>query len=937
MSELPKSYDPKQTEEKLYSFWEKEGFFQADPASSKTPYTIVIPPPNVTGVLHMGHALVDTIQDVLIRFKRMEGFEALWVPGTDHAGIATQGVVEKMLFAKTGKRRKDFEREEFVQHIWDWKEKSESQILSQIKKLGCSCDWSRLRFTMDAGCNHAVRTVFKKMFEEKLIYRGDYLVNWDPVTQTALSDDEVEHEEQNSFLWHIRYPLVDGSHHIIVATTRPETMLGDSAVAVHPNDERYSHLIGKEIQLPLTGRRIPILADPFVDPAFGSGAVKITPAHDFNDFEVGHRHNLPFVNILTPDARINGEGGRFAGMSIEEAREAIVEELKQQKLLEKIEPHILRVGLSYRSKAVLQPYLSKQWFINMGHFKNTMLSAVQEKRVHLIPSHWESTYTHWISNLRNWCISRQLWWGHRIPVWYNKNNPDQMICFAGEGVPPEVEKDPASWVQDPDVLDTWFSSALWPFSTLGFPEKTADLQKFYPTSTLVTAHDILFFWVARMIMMGEYLTGEVPFKEVFLHGLIYGKSYWKGSDGEAITYITGEEKQKYDLGAPLPPHISSKWEKMSKTKGNVIDPLAMIDLYGTDAVRFALCYSTTHARQIDLDQRRFEEFKNFANKIWNGSRFVLMNISSLSPEQISEGLDTTILAIEDRWILSILNRTIEEIRHGFTNYMFDKASARAYDFFWNDFCAVYVELAKPVLFNKAGSEKDKLNKQKLLVIVLLNAIRCLHPIAPFITEEIFQTIKTLFPDVVLKHADPYTQNTVLALQARGCIVAPFPQVVNKEDIDTTVETEFAFMQELVRVVRNIRTEMQMPLGEKTDLYIFGGSEEVQKAKEYAHILYALTPVIHLHFEKPPQTLHGSTGQSQNIQIFIPLPESLKEKEKIRLKKEGERLEKLILATQTKLNNPEFRTRAPQNIVEQLEQNLLQAEQQLQIIHRQISD
>jgi valyl-tRNA synthetase len=929
MKELPKSYEPKHIEEKLYAFWENSGFFKADAASDKPPYTIVIPPPNVTGALHMGHALVDTIQDVLIRFYRMLGFEALWLPGTDHAGIATQGVVEKMLFAQTGKRRSDFGREEFLAHVWAWKEKSEGQILGQIKKLGCSCDWSRLRFTMDAGCNEAVRFTFKKMFDEGLIYRGNYLVNWDPVTQTALSDDEVEHEEQSSFLWHIRYPLTSGHGYLIVATTRPETMLGDSAVAVHPDDPRYTALIGQDIALPLTKRKIPILADPFVDPQFGSGAVKITPAHDFNDFEVGTRHKLPLHNILTPDAKINEHGGKFAGLSVEEARKAIVQELKAQNLIEKIEPHTLRIGLSYRSKAVLQPYLSKQWFINMGHFKQKLLAAVLEKKVELIPPHFESTYTHWIENLRDWCISRQLWWGHRIPVWYNKNNPEEMICFAGEGLPPEVQKNPNEWIQDGDVLDTWFSSALWPLSTLGFPHKTDDLQKFYPTSTLVTAHDILFFWVARMIMMGEYLTGKVPFKHVFLHGLIYGKSYWKEEEGQAVTYITGPEKQKYDLGEKIPPHVFSKWEKMSKSKGNVIDPIAMIDTYGTDAVRFALCYSTTHARQLDLDQRRFEEFKNFANKIWNGARFVLMNIQTLPVEELEQGLEMSSLALEDLWILSVLQRTIQEINQGFTEYAFDKASSRAYDFFWNDFCAVYVELAKPTLFGKIGTPQDLLNKQKILTIVLVNAIRCLHPIAPFITEEIFQEIKSLFPNITLKAADPYTEEAIVALQSPACIVAPFPKVQGIADLD--VEKEFARMQELVRVIRNIRGEMQIPLGEKIDLYISGEFHEIAKIKDHLHILYALTPIAHLHLAEPPSHLGGSTGMFEGCKVFIPLPDSLKEKEVARLKKEQERLEKLISATEAKLSNVEFREKAPQAIVQQLEQNLTQAKQQLQSI------
>lgn len=936
MTSLPKAYDPKLTEEKWYSFWEEGGFFKADPSSKKEPYCIVIPPPNVTGALHMGHALVDTIQDILIRLKRMQGYEALWIPGTDHAGIATQGVVEKMLFAKTGKRRKDFGREEFLQAVWDWKEKSEHQILSQIKKLGCSCDWSRLRFTMDATCNKAVRVCFKKMFDENLIYQGDYLVNWDPVTQTALSDDEVEYEEKSSFLWSLRYPLENGKGHIVVATTRPETMLGDTAVAVHPEDPRYKNLIGHNVLLPITGRKIPIIADPFVDPAFGTGAVKITPAHDFNDFEMGLRHNLPMINILTPDAKINGEGGSFAGLSVEEAREKIVQELKRLGLLEKIEPHTLRVGLSYRSKAILQPYLSKQWFVRMSHFKKNLISAVLEKRVKLVPPHWEATYLHWIENLRDWCISRQLWWGHRIPIWYHTKDPDKILCSDGEGVPPEVASDPESWVQDPDVLDTWFSSALWPLSTLGWPDKTEDLKKFYPTSTLVTAHDILFFWVARMIMMGEYLEKEVPFKETFLHGLIYGKSYWKtGSDG-AIAYITGEEKKKYDLGGQLPSGVESKWEKMSKTKGNVIDPLAMIAEYGTDAVRFTLCSSTTHARQIDLDQRRFEEFKNFANKVWNGARFVMMNVESLTSEQLSEGINPHLLTLEDRWILSVFNRALQEINTHFDLYAFDKAATCCYEFFWNDFCSIYVELSKPILFGKMGSAELRLNKQKLLVILLVGIMRALHPIAPFITEEIFQNIKNLFPHVHLRETDPYTQDAIKALLSKACIVAPFPKMVREEDIDPSAEADFSFMNELVRAIRNIRTEMQIPPAEKTDLYVIGMKKDFEKAEKYQTILLSLTATAHLMFTEQEQTGFGSTAIVGQIKLFIPIPASMKEKEKTRLKKEQEKLEKLVLSTKARLDNSEFRAKAPQEIVTTLETTLANAEKQLKEIKEQLS-
>lgn len=928
--EYPKAYEPKQTEEKWSSFWEQNQFFKADPHSSKKSYCIVIPPPNVTGVLHMGHALVDTLQDILIRWKRMSGFEALWVPGTDHAGIATQTVVERNLYAETGKRRKDFAREEFLEHIWKWKEKSERQILSQIKKLGCSCDWSRLRFTMDPKSNLAVRTCFQKMYNEGFIYQGDYLVNWDPVTQTALSDDEVEHEERSSFLWHIRYHLTNGKDSVVVATTRPETLLGDTAVAVHPEDPRYKSFIGQQVHLPLTNRTIPIIADPFVDRTFGTGVVKITPAHDFNDFEMGLRHQLPMINILTPDAKLNEQTGIYASLSVEEARSAVVGDLKKQNLLVKEEPHTLRIGLSYRSKAVVQPYLSKQWFVKMSAFKEKLISAVRDQRIKLVPAHWESTYFHWIENLRDWCISRQIWWGHRIPIWHNKKDPQTKICYAGEGVPPEVAQDPDSWVQDPDVLDTWFSSALWPFSVLGWPEKTPDLEKFYPTATLITGHDILFFWVARMILMGEYTQNQVPFHETFLHGLIYGKSYWRKTADGSISYLKADEKKKYDLGAPTPPDVESKWEKMSKSKGNIIDPLELIDEYGTDAVRFALCSSVTHARQIDLDRRRFEEYKNFANKIWNGSRFVFMNLEDFTAEHLQQGLDLSLLSLEDEWILTLLKQTITAIQQDLTSYTFDRAATRAYEFFWNDFCATYVELVKPVLFGKIGDAALRTNKQRLLVILLSNAIRLMHPISPFITEEIFSLLKQKFSTLSPTQTEAFAQETIQSLLSPACTVSPYPKAIAFTPIHADIETTFSQMLEMVRAIRNIRAEMQLPPSEKTELFLVGAPEtsEWKKAKEHSSILSALTPTLKITFPAEEPASFGASALVGSLKLFIPIPDSLKAKEKTRLEKERERLEKLKESTASKLANEDFKAKAPAHVVSKLEETLAQTEKQL---------
>lgn len=944
MSELPKSYEAKKIDAKWYQFWKGRSFFQANPHSSKPPYCIVMPPPNVTGALHMGHALVNTLQDILIRWKRMLGYEVLWVPGTDHAGISTQTVVEQHLIRTQSKTRKEFKREEFLMHVWDWKEKNESSILEQLKRLGCSCDWSRLRFTMDEGNNQAVRRTFKKMFNDGLIYRGDYLVNWDPVTQTAIADDEVEHEDRESFLWYIKYPLEDGSGFIHIATTRPETMLGDTAVAVSPKDERYKAFINKTIRLPLMDRSIPIIADHLVDPAFGTGAVKITPAHDHNDYQMGLTHKLPFINIMTPDGKINANGGPFEGLSMAEARDAVVTELKKLSLLEKIEPHGHRVGLSYRSKAVIEPYLSKQWFVRMDGFAKKLRKVIEEGEVKLIPSNWESTYYHWIDHLRDWCISRQLWWGHRIPIWYHKQNPDQMICHDGPDVPDEVKQDPDLWEQDHDVLDTWFSSALWPFSTLGWPENTPELDKFYPNAVLVTGHDILFFWVARMIVMGQYVMNQVPFPETFLHGLIYGKSYWRNRADGGILYVTPQERLDYDLGKPIPKEVFSKWEKMSKSKGNIIDPLEMIDEYGTDAIRMALCASATQARQIDLDRRRFEEFKNFSNKIWNGARFVLMNLEgnelqglpALDGQIFSQGLDLSLISLEDQWILSALNRTVKNVNLSLQNYQFDQAANLAYEFFWKEFCAYYVELTKPILFGKAGTPQERINKQKLLVIVLCQAIRLMHPMAPFITEELFHALKEQLDGAELtKESDPYTQECVTALTHPACIATIYPLVICESDINPQIDQAFELMEQIVYTIRNIRGEMKLPPGMSTDVYIIGDSAhpEWHIVKENSGIIGALirTEKVEV-LKEEPEIDFGCTGVCGHLKIILPLPTTMIVQEKARLEKEKEKSTLNLEKISSQLANSEFVNRAPAQLIEKLQHQKNQTENELAAIN-----
>lgn len=942
MKELPKAYEAKTVDSKWYHFWEENNYFKADPQSKKPPYCIVIPPPNVTGVLHMGHALVSTLQDILIRWKRMLGFEALWVPGTDHAGIATQTVVERHLIKTTGKKRKDFSREEFLSLVWTWKEQNESTILSQLKKLGCSCDWSRLRFTMDERNNRSVRTMFKKLYDDKLIYRGDYLVNWDPVTQTALADDEVEYEDRQSFLWYFKYPLKDGSGEAIIATTRPETMLGDTGIAVSPRDARYAHLVGKMAVQPLTNRDLPIIADHHVDPEFGTGMVKLTPAHDTNDYVIGNNHKLTFINIMTPDGKINENGGEFAGMSFPEAREAVVKAMKERGYLLKVEPHINRVGVSYRSKATIEPYMSKQWFVKMDGFATKLREAVEQGRTQILPKNWESTYFHWIDNLRDWCISRQLWWGHRIPIWYNKADPTQMICYAGDDLPDEVKAHPDAWQQDEDVLDTWFSSALWPFATLGWPEKTPELDKFYPNAVLVTGHDILFFWVARMIFMGEYAMGQPPFPESFLHGLIYGKSYWKDTPGGGIAYIDDKERLEYDLGKPIPKDVHCKWEKMSKSKGNIIDPLEIIEQYGTDAMRMALCASVTQAREIDLDRRRFEEFKNFANKVWNGARFVFMNLDGdfpLTAEEFSKGVDEKILTLEDHWIRSALNRTVRDVNAKLNAYMFDQSAIEAYDFFWKEFCSYYVEISKPILFGKVGTPEERLNKQKLFVIILCQAMRLIHPMAPFISEELFQLLKERMEGVkAIPGVDPYTAEAVHALNSASCIVAPYPQVTRESDIDSAIDEMFSLVEQTVYTIRNIRGEMKLPPSVSTAVHIFGTESDphFDLIKNSRNIISALvkTTGIEMHTEEPNPGF-ASTGVINNIKIFIPLPEEMIQQEKVRLGKEQEKLTASLERMRSQLGNAEFVNNAPPQLIEKQKNQLSQAEKELADVSRRL--
>lgn len=925
--ELDPAYNPKTVETAQLALWDALKCFKADPKSQKPAYCIVIPPPNVTGALHMGHALVNTLQDVLIRYKRMSGFEALWVPGTDHAGIATQTLVEKNLIAKFGKRRNEWSREEFLSHVWDWKKSSESRILSQLKSLGSSCDFSMLAFTMDETRSNAVKKVFKKLFDEGLIYRGDYLVNWDPVTQTALADDEVEYEEKQGYFYTLRYPISDSEEFIDIATTRPETMLGDTAVAVHPDDQRYKHLIGKKIRLPLTDRVIPIVADMMVDKEFGTGAVKITPAHDMNDYQVGLRLNLKMINLLNPDGTINENGGSYKGLHFYEARQKIVEDLNKIGVLIKQDKHTHRVGISYRSKAVIEPYLSKQWFVKMDPFKTLLRKLVDEGHVKLIPQSYQNTYDHWINNLRDWCISRQLWWGHRIPIWYNKHDKSKMICEGIEGVPLEVKNNPSDWVQDEDVLDTWFSSALWPFSCLGWPDNDEYVKKFYPNSTLVTGHDILFFWVARMMAFGTHIMKAPPFPEVFLHGLIFGKSYFREEKTGDVTYIMGEEKKRYDMGETLPKGVKFKWEKMSKSKGNVLDPLEIMDEFGTDAVRMALVTCASQARQIDLDRRRFEEYKNFANKLWNGARFIFMNLNDIHSKDLHQ--ETTSLALEDQWIFTKLSEALTEQKKALDGYFFDKAAGAITDFFWNDFCANYLEISKPILSRKKGDASQRLLKQKILLSVFMKVLSALHPFIPFITESLFQKVKEKFGSFAKTH-DDLMSHFASCMNAEALAVAPFPEagylnLESKEDFD--------LMMTLLHHIREMRGELQIPPGDSVTIYLENPSNVVRQNTD---MLEALTKIEAIYFEKTPPASIAATKTWGDTTTSVILPTHLISKEIERLEKDLNKTQKEIEGMQSRLSVQDFIDRAPKEVVSKMQDTLDKHLKSQEVIKQKLS-
>ena len=850
--ELAKTYDPKGIEDRLYQKWLDNKYFHAEVDRSKKPFTIVMPPPNVTGQLHMGHALDNTMQDILIRYKRMQGYEALWQPGTDHAAIATEVKVIAKL-KEQGIEKEDIGREEFLKHAWAWKDEYGSRIINQLKKLGASADWDRERFTMDEGCSKAVEEVFMRLYKKGFIYKGSRIINWCPVCQTSISDAEVEHVDQEGHFWHINYPIVgEEGKFVEIATTRPETLLGDTAVAVNPEDERYKHLIGKMLKLPLTDREIPVIADAYVDKEFGTGCVKITPAHDPNDFEVGKRHNLPEINILKDDGTINEKGGKYAGMDRYEARKAMVAELDAQGLLVKVVPHTHSVGTHDRCHTTVEPMIKQQWFVKMEEMAKPAIEALKKGDLNFVPDRFDKTYLNWLENIHDWCISRQLWWGHRIPAYYCDDCGE--IVVAKE-MPEKCPKCGCTHLtQDPDTLDTWFSSALWPFSTLGWPDKTPELEYFYPTDVLVTGYDIIFFWVIRMVFSALEQTGEVPFHHVLIHGLV-----------------------RDSLG-----------RKMSKSLGNGIDPLEIIDQYGADALRLTLMTGNAPGNDMRFYMERVEASRNFANKVWNASRFIMMN---LEKAEVPETIDTKDLTGADKWILSKVNTLAKEVTDLLDKYELGIAVQKVYDFIWEEFCDWYIEMVKPRLY----SETDTTKAAALwtLKTVLGNALKLLHPYMPFITEEIYCTLCSEEESIMISKWPEYTEEW------------------NFQKEEQEVET----IKEAVRAIRNVRTGMNVPPSKKAQVYVVSEDEEVRGIFENGRIFFATlgyASEVHVQADKAGIGEDAVSAVIHKAVIYMPFAELVDiEKEIERLKKEEERLTKELARVNGMLGNEKFVSRAPQ--------------------------
>ncbi|MEW5757889.1 MAG: valine--tRNA ligase [Candidatus Omnitrophota bacterium] len=887
--ELSKQYNPREVEDSIYNFWLTKNYFHAEADASKKPYTIVIPPPNVTGILHMGHALNNTIQDILIRAKRMQGFNCLWVPGTDHAGIATQNVVEKKIKKEKNLTRQDLGREKFLEEVWNWRNEYGSTIISQLKKLGSSCDWQRLSFTMDEGYSKSVQEVFITLFNAGLIYRGNYIINWCPRCQTALSDEEAPHKDLDGFLYYIKYPIKDTKNYITVATTRPETMLGDKAIAINPKDKRFKHLIGKTVILPLIEKEIPIIADELVDMEFGTGFVKVTPAHDPNDFIMGKRHNLEPLKIMTPDGKISENSGDYNGMDRFEAREAIIEDLKERKLLEKIEPHKHAVGHCYRCHTIIEPYLSLQWFVKMKPLSEEAVRVVKSGKIKFHPARWKKIYLNWFNNLQDWCISRQIWWGHRIPVYYckkcqetgilNEKIKNQNSKIEQRGVivsKTKSDKCPncgsSDIYQDEDVLDTWFSSWLWPFATLNWPKEQSEkeLKYFYPTNTLVTAQEIIFFWVARMIMAGIYFMKDIPFRDVYIHGTV-----------------------RDDTG-----------KKMSKSLGNIIDPLEIINNFGADALRFSIISLTSAGQDVYLSNEKFQAGRNFANKIWNASRFVLIN---LEPEKINVDLciysKDNLKELKDRWILSRFYQTLAQVSKSIDQFKINEAIKQIYEFFWHEFCDWYIELSKQDIKNPTT--------QVILYKVLEKTLRILHPFMPFITEQIWQSLS--------------------GEKSESIMIASWPHL-QKQFISKEIDSQMQVIIDLIASVRNLRAEIKIDPSKTIDLIIYSKNKDIIKLlKENSGYIQKLGQVLNITFqEKEARPKNAVSAVSGKISFHIPLEGIIDiGKELLRVNKEIENIENFLKNSSTKLNNKDFLKNAPLEVIEKEKQKRIDLKEKLE--------
>ncbi|MCH5262759.1 MAG: valine--tRNA ligase [Lachnospiraceae bacterium] len=867
--ELAKTYDPKGIEERLYQKWMDKKYFHAEVDETKKPFTIVIPPPNITGQLHMGHALDNTMQDILIRYKRMQGYNALWQPGTDHASIATEvRIIEKL--KEEGITKEDLGREGFLKRAWEWKEEYGGRIISQLKKLGSSCDWDRERFTMDEGCNRAVTEVFCKMHEKGWIYKGSRIINWCPVCNTSISDAEVEYEEQAGHFWHIKYPLVDENgqpsktEFLEFATTRPETMLGDTAVAINPNDSRYTNLKGRQVWLPIVNKAIPIVEDEYVDMEFGTGVVKITPAHDPNDFEVGKRHGLPEVNIMNDDATINANGGKYEGMDRYEARKQIVEELKEEGLLVRIEDYTHNVGTHDRCGTTIEPLIKKQWFVKMEELIKPAVEAVKSGEIKLIPERMDKTYFNWTDNIRDWCISRQLWWGHRIPAYYCGECGEVIVAKETPDVCPKCGN--SHFTQDPDTLDTWFSSALWPFSTLGWPDKTEELKYFYPTDVLVTGYDIIFFWVIRMIFSGYEQMGEKPFHTVLFHGLVR----------------------------------DSQGRKMSKSLGNGIDPLEIIDQYGADALRLTLITGNAPGNDMRFYYERVEASRNFANKVWNASRFIMMNMQQAEEKTGTRGWEVSYDAIKghlepaDKWILSKLNTLVRDVTDNIENYELGIAVQKVYDFIWDEFCDWYIEMVKPRLYQKDAQEQNSNNAALwTLKTVLIDAMKLLHPYMPFITEEIFCTIQS---------------------KEESVMISEWPKFTQERDYKSEEEA-IELIKEAVRGIRNIRTQMNVAPSRKAAVFVVSDKETVRGVFDEGRLFFASlagASEVTVQADKSGIADDAVSVVIPNATVYIPFAELVDISQEIeRLQKEEKRLESELARVNSMLNNEKFMSKAPE--------------------------